>query len=90
MLSLTRRLFSLLATVTAAGTLVACPLIVGSPPAEAQLARRVVVSNEGADTVTIIDAASLRIAATIRVGPRPHNLAGRLRVGLQPHDVVIP
>ncbi len=73
--SRTLRLLLFPAVVLAASSLAASPLIVAAPPVEAQRAGRIVVSNEGAGTVTVVDIASLRVEATIRVGPQPHNLA---------------
>src|SRR3989304_7872422 len=73
MLSLSLRLLFLLVALAAASPPVG--RLLADSSAAAQAPRRIVISNEGADIVTIIDAASLRIAATVRVGPRPHNLA---------------
>lgn len=36
---------------------------------------RIFVSNEGANKITVVDGASLRILTSINIGPKPHNLA---------------
>lgn len=35
---------------------------------------RIFVSNEGANKITVVDSASLRILTSINIGPKPHNL----------------